>query len=155
MAAGGINVAIKAPATPKQHYDDTIKGGWHINNHRLVKIFSEEMPERVYDLESYGVKFDRLPDGTFYTWAGGKHSAPLNLCAGDYTGREMMQGLTKEVIRLKIPSLPNHFVTKLLKNKGKVIGAMAMDQKTGKYKVIKAKATIVAAGGAGQLYEVT
>lgn len=155
MAAGGLNVAIKAPATSKQHYDDTIKGGWHVNNHKLVKIFSEEMPDRIYDLESYGVKFDRLPDGSFYTWAGGKQSAPLNLCAGDYTGREMMQGLKAEVLRLKIPSLPNHFVTKLLKSKNQVVGAFAIDQKTGKCKIILAKATVVATGGAGQLYEIT
>src|SRR5581483_10584212 len=81
MAMGGINVAIKAPATPEQHNEDTIHGGWGINNHKMAKIFSEEMPDRIYDLESYGVKFDRLPDGSFYTWAGGKQSAPLNLCA--------------------------------------------------------------------------
>ena len=167
MAAGGLNVAIKPPATPAQHYEDTIKGGWHINNHKLVKIFTEEMPDRIYDLESYGVKFDRLPDGSFYTWAGGKHSAPLNLCAGDYTGREMMRGLKAEVNRLKIPTLQNHFVTKLLTSNGRVIGAFAIDQNSRhpmggrmdspgvEYKVILAKATIVAAGGAGQLYEIT
>src|SRR5258708_26036928 len=100
MAMGGINVAIKAPATPEQHYHDTIKGGWYINNYKMAKIFSKEMPERIYDLESYGVKFDKLPDGSYFTWAGGKQSAPLNLCAGDYTGREMMHGLVSETKRL-------------------------------------------------------
>ncbi len=154
MAMGGINVAIKPPATPKQHYEDTINGGWYVNNHKLVKIFSEEMPDRIYDLESYGVKFDRAADGSFYTWAGGKQSAPLNLCAGDYTGREMMQGLVKEVRKLKIPPLPNHFVMAVLKDKEKVIGALAIDRKTHKFKVILAKATIIATGGAGQIYKI-
>ncbi|HCP75884.1 MAG TPA: fumarate reductase/succinate dehydrogenase flavoprotein subunit, partial [Ktedonobacter sp.] len=102
-AMGGLNVAMKAPATPQMHFKDTIDGGWFINNYKLVKIFSEEMPERIHDLEQYGVKFDRLPDGSYFTWAGGKHSAPLNLCAGDYTGREMMQGLLAEIDRLAIP----------------------------------------------------
>lgn len=155
MAAGGLNVAIKPPATPKQHYQDTIKGGWFVNNYKLVKIFAKEMPHRIYDLGSYGVRFDRLPDGSFYTWAGGKQSAPLNLCAGDYTGREIMRGLKKEVVRLKIPSLENHFVTKLIKHKNRVLGALVLDQKTGKLKIILAKATIVATGGAGQLYKIT
>lgn len=154
LAMGGVNVAIKAPATPKQHYDDTINGGWHVNNHKLVKIFSREMPARIYDLESYGVKFDRAPDGSFYTWAGGKQSAPLNLCAGDYTGREMMQGLVKEVRKLKVTPLANHFVTGILKNKNSVVGALAIDRETHKYKVISAKAIIVAVGGAGQLYKI-
>jgi len=152
MAMGGINVAIKAPATPKQHYDDTIHGGWNINNYKMAKVFSKEMPERIYDLERYGVKFDRLPDGSFYTWAGGKQSAPLNLCAGDYTGREMMNGLVHEVKRLKIPYLEDYFVTKLIKKGKSVIGAFLMNLKTGEFSVIAAKAVIVATGGAGMLY---
>lgn len=152
MAMGGLNVAIKSPATPKQHFQDTINGGWHINNYKLAKIFSEEMPERVYDLERYGVKFDKLPDGSFYTWAGGKQSAPLNLCAGDYTGREMMEGLIKEVRRLKIPYLDDYFVTKLFLNHKHVVGAFLMNIKNGKFIVVWAKTTTIATGGAGMLY---
>lgn len=155
LAAGGLNVAIKKPATPKQHFNDTIKGGWQVNNFKLAKIVSQEMPARIYDLESYGVRFDKLPDGSFYTWAGGKQSAPLNLCAGDYTGREMMHGLTAETMRLKIPYLEHHFITKLLKKGKNVVGAIAMDQKTGIIKVILTKATIVAAGGLGKMYLIT
>ncbi len=152
MAMGGLNVALKAPATPGQHYQDTIKGGWFINNYKMAKIFTDEMPDRIRDLESFGVQFDRLPDGTYFTWAGGKHSAPLNICAGDYTGREMMAGLLAELNKRKIPRLENHFVTKLFKVDNKVAGAFLFDQKTGQQKVVEAKATIVASGGAGQMY---
>lgn len=155
MAMGGLNVAVKAPATPEQHYKDTIEGGWKINNYKLAKIFSEEMPDRIYDLESYGVKFDKLPDGSFYTWAGGKQTAPLNLCAGDYTGREMINGLVSETNKLHIPYLDNHFVTKLFIKGKKVIGAYVIDLQTGEQKIIQAKATIIAAGGAGMMYLIT
>src|SRR5256714_6846868 len=134
-AMGGLNVAIKAPATPQMHFEDTINGGWFINNYKLAKIFSEEMPDRIRDLERYGVKFDRLPDGSYFTWAGGKHSAPLNLCAGDYTGREMMQGLLAEVDRLAIPFLEYHYVTKLLRQAAKEVGAFLIDRKPGTNKV--------------------
>jgi succinate dehydrogenase/fumarate reductase flavoprotein subunit len=151
---GGLNVAMKAPATPQMHFKDTIDGGWFINNYKLVKIFSEEMPERIHDLEQYGVKFDRLPDGSYFTWAGGKHSAPLNLCAGDYTGREMMQGLLAELDRLAIPFLEYHYVTKLIKQSGRVVGAFLIDMKTGEYKFVQAKATIVATGGGGHMYQI-
>lgn len=152
MAMGGLNVAIKKPATPKQHYQDTINGGWRINNYKMAKIFSKEMPDRIYDLEGYGVKFDKLPDGSFYTWAGGKQSAPLNLCAGDYTGREMIQGLIREIKRLRIPYLDDYFVTKLFTKEKTVIGAFLIDIKTGKYKIVNSKATIVATGGGGMMY---
>ncbi|MFL5705941.1 MAG: L-aspartate oxidase [Ktedonobacteraceae bacterium] len=153
-AMGGLNVAMKAPATPQMHFNDTIKGGWYINNYRLAKIFAEEMPARIHDLESYGVKFDRLPDGSYFTWAGGKQSAPLNLCAGDYTGREMMQGLLAEVEQLSIPYLENHYVTTLIKQGNQVIGAFLIDRKTGAYTVVQAKATIVATGGGGNMYQI-
>jgi succinate dehydrogenase/fumarate reductase flavoprotein subunit len=153
-AMGGLNVAIKSPATPQMHFEDTIKGGWYINNYKLAKIFAKEMPGRIYDLESYGVKFDRLPDGSYFTWAGGKQSAPLNLCAGDYTGREMMQGLLAEIERLHVPYLEYHYVTKLIKQANRVIGAFLINKKTGAYLVVQAKATIVAAGGGGNMYQV-
>src|SRR5215472_10267536 len=153
-AMGGLNVAIKAPATSQMHFEDTINGGWFINNFKLARIFAEEMPDRINDLESYGVKFDRLPDGSYFTWAGGKQSAPLNLCAGDFTGREMMQGLLAEIERRKIPFLEHHYVTKLFKIDNKIAGAFLIDMHTGAYKVVQAKATIVATGGGGNMYRV-
>lgn len=153
-AMGGLNVAMKAPATPQMHFEDTINGGWFINNYKLARVFTEEMPARISDLERYGVKFDRLPDGSYFTWAGGKHSAPLNLCAGDYTGREMMQGLLAEIERLHVPFLEHYYVTKLLQQDGKVAGAFLIDGKSGQYKVVQAKATIVAAGGGGHMYRI-
>ncbi|MBV8695857.1 MAG: FAD-binding protein [Ktedonobacteraceae bacterium] len=154
-AMGGLNVAMKAPATPQMHFEDTINGGWYINNYKLARIFTQEMPDRIHDLERYGVKFDRLPDGSYFTWAGGKQSAPLNLCAGDYTGREMMQGLLAELERLHVPFLEHHYVTKLLKQNGKVVGAFLINTSNGHYTVVQAKATIVAAGGAGHMYKIT
>src|SRR6266480_5106082 len=153
-AMGGLNVAMKAPATPQMHFEDTINGGWFINNYKLVKIFSQEMHYLIHDLEQYGVKFDRLPDGSYFTWAGGKHTAPLNLCAGDYTGREMMQGLLAEVDRLAIPYLEFHYVTKLIKQSGHLVGAFLIDMKTEEYKIVEAKATIVATGGGGHMYQI-
>jgi succinate dehydrogenase / fumarate reductase flavoprotein subunit len=153
-AMGGINVAIKAPATPEIHFQDTINGGWYINNYQLARIFAEEMPDRVRDLEHYGVQFDRLPDGTYFTWAGGKQSAPLNLCAGDYTGREMMRGLLLEVHRLNVPFLENHYVAKLIKQDDRVVGALVIDNMTGLYQVVQAGAVIVATGGGGNMYRI-
>jgi succinate dehydrogenase / fumarate reductase, flavoprotein subunit len=153
-AMGGVNVAMKSPATPQQHFEDTIKGGWYINNYKLARIFAEEMPDRIVDLECYGVRFDRLPDGSYLTWASGKQSAPLNLCAGDYTGREMMQGLLAEVERLRIPYLEYNYVTKLFKQSDRVVGAFLIDRNARKYKVVEAKATIVATGGGGNMYQI-
>lgn len=154
-AMGGLNVAIKEPATPRQHYNDTVSGGAYINNQRMVDIFTREMPDRIYDLESYGVKFDRAPDGSFYTWAGGKHSAPLNLCVGDYTGREIMKGLAGEVKKHGIPFYSQHYVTKIFTKQNRVCGVFAYDRENHSFTFFHTKAVILAAGGAGQLYKIT
>ena len=155
MAMGGMNAAMVKPATPEFHAQITIEGGYFINNYKLVRIFTEEMPARVYDLEKYGVIFDRVDNGEFYTWAGPKQKYPLNICVGDYTGREMMQGLVDEARKLKIKYTDEFFISKLLVSEGSVTGAIGIHLKTGTVQVFLAKVVILATGGAGRMYEVT
>jgi succinate dehydrogenase/fumarate reductase flavoprotein subunit len=155
MAMGGMNAAMVAPATPEFHYQITIEGGYFINNYKMAKIFSEEMPARIHDLESYGVIYDRLDSGEFYTWAGPKQKYPLNVCVGDYTGREMMQGLVDEARKLKIKYTDEFFVSKLLTVKGQVVGAIGINIKNAQIVVFQAKSVILATGGAGRMYKVT
>ena len=155
MAMGGMNAAMVAPATPEFHAQITIEGGYFINNYKMVKVFAEEMPARIYDLESYGVIYDRLDNGEFYTWAGPKQKYPLNVCVGDYTGREMMQGLVDEARKLKIKYTDEFFVSKLLTVKGQVIGAIGINIRNAQTVVFQAKSVILASGGAGRMYKVT
>ncbi len=155
MAMGGMNAAMVKPATPEFHAQITIEGGYFINNYKMVKIFADEMPARVYDLESYGVIYDRLDNGEFYTWAGPKQKYPLNVCVGDYTGREMMQGLVDEARKLKIKYTDEFFVSKLLKVKGQIVGAIGINIRNAETVVFQAKSVILASGGAGRMYKVT
>ncbi|MFA6016751.1 MAG: FAD-binding protein [Patescibacteria group bacterium] len=155
MAMGGMNAAMVAPATPEFHAQITIEGGYFINNYKMVKVFGEEMPARVHDLESYGVIFDRLDSGQFYTWAGPKQKFPLNVCVGDYTGREMMQGMVDEARKLKIKYTDEFFVSKLLVVKGRVVGAVGINIRNAQTVVFQTKSVILASGGAGRMYKVT
>ncbi len=155
MAMGGMNAAMVKPATPEFHAQITIEGGYFINNYKMVKVFGEEMPARVHDLESYGVIFDRLDNGDFYVWAGPKQKFPLNVCVGDYTGREMMQGLVDEARKLKIKYTDEFFVSKLLVVKGRVVGAIGINIRNAQTVVFQTKSVILASGGAGRMYKVT
>lgn len=158
MAMGGMNAALLetgTKATPKTHFKDTVEGGWFINNQKLVKIFTDEIPQRIRDLENFGTIFDRDDDGRIYTWLGGKQSCPLNVCIGDYTGRELMTTLVDQVRRYSIPYFDEHFVTKIFANKSQVLGALVIDLRQGKIKLFKSKAIILASGGAGRMYKVT
>lgn len=155
MAMGGMNAAMVKPATPEFHAQITIEGGYFINNYKMVKVFSEEMPKRVHDLESYGVIFDRLDSGDFYVWSGPKQKFPLNVCVGDYTGREMMQGLVDEARKLKIKYTDEFFVSKLLTVKGQIVGAVGINIRNSETVVFQTKSIILASGGAGRMYKVT
>lgn len=155
MAMGGMNVALVPPATPKFHAKITNEGGYFITNQKIVKAFTKEMPDRVRDLERYGVMFDRTDQGAFYVWAGPKQKFPLNVCIGDYTGREMMQGLVDEARKLHIPYRDEFFISKLIAKKRRVVGAVGVDLKTGALTVFQTKSILVATGGAGRMYAVT
>lgn len=155
MAMGGMNAAMVAPATPEFHAQITIEGGYFINNYKMVKVFAEEMPARVHDLEDYGVIFDRIESGEFYTWAGPKQKYPLNVCIGDYTGREMMQAMVDEARKLKIKYSDEFFISRLLVKNNIIVGAFGVDLKTSGFVLFQAKSIILATGGAGRMYEVT
>jgi len=155
MAMGGMNAALNAPATTKQHFEDTISGGWKMNDEVLVKCFAKEIPDRIRDLEDYGLLFDRQKNGDFYVWKGGKQTEPLNVCVGDYTGREMMQALVDQTRKLSIDYFDEFFISKLLVKKGEILGAFGFDLKSGEYVLFKAPTVILATGGAGRMYRVT
>lgn len=155
MAMGGMNAALRAPATTQLHYEDTMHGGWDINNKEVVRTFAEEIPQRIHDLEEYGLLFDRTDDGEFYVWRGGKQTAPLNVCVGDYTGREMMQVLVDQMRKSKVVYFDEFFITNILKKKNEIIGAFGIDLKSGAYVFFKAKSIILCTGGAGRMYKVT
>src|SRR3990167_4188620 len=144
MAMGGMNAAMVAPATPEFHAQITIEGGYLINNYKMVKVFAEEMPARIHDLESYGVIFDRLDSGQFYTWAGPKQKFPLNVCVGDYTGREMMQGLVDEARKLNIRYSDEFFISKLITTNGQLSGAVGFNIRTSQVILFKTKAVVLA-----------
>ncbi len=155
MAMGGMNCALVAPATPQFHAQITMEGGYFINNAKIVKAFTEEMPARIHDLEYYGVMFDRTESGEFYVWAGPKQKYPLNVCVGDYTGREMMQGLVDQARKLIVKYCDEFFISKLLTKSRIIVGAYGINLKTGEHVIFQSKAVILATGGAGRMYAVT
>ena len=59
-----------------------------------------------------------------------------------------------EIDRLAVPYLEYHYVTKLITQSGRVVGAFLIDTNTGEYKVVQARATIVATGGGGHMYQI-
>jgi len=158
MAEGGYNAPLANvdPADNWQvHFKDTVVGGAWLNNQKLAEILVKEAGDRIFDLEEYGAVFDRTPEGKIMQRPFGKQTYRRTCYAADRTGHELMQTLVEEVRRRDIDVLDEIFVTNLLTNEGKTAGAVAIDYKTGNFLVFRAKAVVLASGGAGRLYKIT
>jgi succinate dehydrogenase/fumarate reductase flavoprotein subunit len=158
MAEGGINAALanRDPTdSVEDHFKDTVLEGAYLNDQRLVDALVREIPDRVYDLEEFGAVFDRTIEGKIAQRPFGGQSHPRTCYVGDETGHEMIMALVEEMRRRDIPHMDEVMITRLLTDGGRCAGALGLDMRTGGYLVFRAKATILATGGAGRVYQVT
>ncbi len=159
MAEGGIAASL-GDVDPednwKVHFKDTMVEGVYLSDWRLVEKLAKEAPDRVYELERMGALFDRTPEKKIMQRAFGAHTYRRLCHVGDKTGLELLRTLEDKILHSNNVSVMDEvFVTKLVKNKNKVIGAICLDMKKGEFIAINSKATIIAGGGCGRIYEVT
>lgn len=152
-AQGGIAAVLSPEDSPELHFKDTIRAGAGLCNEEAVRILVTEGPERIRELMEIGVKFDTV-HGHISLTREGAHSRNRILHAhGDATGAEIHRALIHYVMdELKIPVLEEQFILDLIKSEGRVIGVLVMDRLSGKITAYLAAVTILATGGAGQLY---
>ncbi|MGB3541346.1 L-aspartate oxidase [Rubrivirga sp.] len=166
-AQGGI-AAVMAPTDDvEDHVQDTLVAGAGLCHEDVVRMVVTEGPDRVRDLMDLGAQFDRDPEGDLHLGREGGHSADRIVHATDMTGREVERALLAAVRRSEtITVLEYHFAVNLLTEHhlgvsveaGDAVscyGAYVLDSKAGVVKTILAKSTLLAAGGAGQVYQHT
>jgi len=156
MAEGGYNAVLSQNDSFRKHFEDTIKGGGYINNPKLVEILIKNAPKELKNLEKFGSIFDRNDDGNIAQRPFGGQSFNRTCYCGDRTGHEIMAGLLEYINRLeKIKILEDTMAIKLIVKNGKCYGAIFLNMITGDIFPIYAKSTVLATGGAGQLYPIT
>nr|KXH73444.1 MAG: hypothetical protein AM325_07865 [Candidatus Thorarchaeota archaeon SMTZ1-45] len=158
MAEGGYNVSlgnVDPDDNPETHFKDTIVGGNYLNNQKLAEILVRDAPQRIFDLEDMGAVFDRTPEGKIAQRVFGKQSWRRTAYASDRTGSEIMVTLTEGIRKSSVRVFDEVFATKLLVTDGKIAGVCAVDLKYGDYLVFRAKAVVMATGGAGRIFSVT
>jgi L-aspartate oxidase len=153
-AQGGIAAVLQPADSYQSHVDDTEKGGAGLCDHKAVEIVIREGPERVLELLSWGINFDKDPQkahGLAFTREGGHSFARILHAYGDATGKELAQTLINTVrAKEQIRIAEKAFVIDLLTDEGRCVGVLALIN--GLVNIIWAKATVLASGGAGQLY---
>jgi L-aspartate oxidase len=153
-AQGGIAAVLQPLDSVEAHIRDTETVGVGLCDEHAVRVVVEEGPQRVLELLSWGANFDKKignPHDLAFGLEGGHSYARILHAYGDATGKELAQTLINKVrsfdtIRISESS----FAIDMLTDEGRCVGAIALI--AGQTQIIWAKRTILASGGAGQLY---
>jgi L-aspartate oxidase len=155
-AQGGIAVAMGGDEDVALHLEDTIAAGDGLVNREAAAVLVEQGPRRVEELLEWGTGFDRSAIGELLRTREGAHSLPRILHAhGDATGREIAVSLLRCVRGLKRVELMEWTTSvDLVVEDGCVVGATLLDAE-GRLQEVRARAVLLASGGAGQVYSDT
>ena len=153
-AQGGIN----APLTDRGddwegHALDTIKGSDYLADQDAVEIMSTEAGDAVIELERMGVIFSRGDDGRLGTRRFGGQLVARTFFVGAITGSAILHVLYEQSLKYGLNTYEEWFVTDLIIEDGRCVGVIALDIMTGELHSIWAKSVIMAAGGAGRVFE--
>ncbi|RIV89715.1 L-aspartate oxidase [Aurantiacibacter xanthus] len=160
-AQGGIAAVLDAGDTFEDHIRDTMVAGAGLNDRETVEFVISHAPEAIDRLCELGVPFNRESDHLHLTREGG-HSHRRIVHVDDATGWAVQAALLKAAEENpNITLLPNQTCVELITGRheerysgsGRVWGAYALDTTTGKVVAHTARATVLASGGAGRVYQ--
>jgi L-aspartate oxidase len=153
-AQGGIAAVLQPLDSVEAHIKDTEIVGVGLCDEKAVRLVVEEGPKRVVELIGWGANFDKQAGNAYnlaYGLEGGHSYARILHAYGDATGKELAQTLINKAKSFDtIRFLEHTFAIDLITHDGKCVGILALID--GHVNVIWARRTILASGGAGQLW---
>jgi len=162
-AQGGIAAALGNVADDKWlwHMYDTIKGSDYLGDQDAIEFMCKNAAAAIYELEHFGMPFDRLENGKIFQRPFGGmtqnfgESAISRTCAvADRTGHAMLHTLYQRNIQSNTQFFVEWLALDLLKDSdGDVLGVLALEIETGEVHCLRAKATMLATGGAGRIFK--
>ena len=154
-AQGGVAVAMGADDEVGLHLDDTLKAGAGLVSEVAARVLVEEGPQRIRELASWGARFDREAGRLHFTREGAHSRNRVLHALGDATGWEMVRALLEKTRRTpSIRVLSFACSVDLVTEGGRVIGCRFLDEHGAATRVL-ARATLLATGGAGQVFAET
>ena len=164
-AQGGITVALGNAHEDNWefHMYDTVKGSDYIGDQDAIEYMCKTGPEAILEMENKGLPFSRFENGKIYQRPFGGQSknfggeqAARTAAAADRTGHALLHLLYQQNVKNKTTVFSEWYAFDLVKNQdGAVIGCTAIDIESGEVVYFKARATVLATGGAGRIYAST
>jgi len=162
-AQGGVAAALGNVTEDKWiwHMYDTIKGSDYLGDQDAIEYMCKNAADAIYELEHYGMPFDRNSDGKIYQRPFGGmtknfgESAMSRTCAvADRTGHAMLHTLYQRNVKNNTQFFIEWSTLDLIKTQDdEVLGVIAYEMATGQLAIFQAKKTIFATGGAGRIFE--
>ena len=155
-ARGGINGALGThdpEDSPAIHAADTLNEGHFVNDPAKVETVTEQMPERLRELDEWGMAYSRTEDGEIDQRFFGAQSFRRTAFAGDHTGESMLNTLVDRARELSVPYRENVMITKLVSDGDAVHGAVGFDMDAGEFVLFNAGTVVLAAGGHAAIYD--
>jgi len=164
-AQGGVCAALGnvEEDLPEWHAFDTVKGGDYLVDQPAALLMAEEAIEAIYELEHWGLPFNRTPDGRIDQRRFGGHTrnhgeAPVKRAcyAADRTGHMILQTLYQQCVKRNVRFFNEFYVLDLLRaEEGATAGVVAYELATGELHVFRAKSVLFATGGSGRMFRVS
>lgn len=162
-AQGGVSASLgnMSEDSWEYHFYDTVKGSDWLGDQDAIEFMCREAPKVVYELEHFGMPFDRNPDGTIYQRPFGGHTAnygekPVQraCAAADRTGHAMLHTLYQANVSAHTTFFVEWMALDLIRDAdGDVVGVTALEMETGDTYVLQAKTVLLATGGAGRIFQ--
>ncbi len=163
-AQGGVAAALGNVEEDhwKWHMFDTVKGGDYLVDQDAGEVLTREAIEAVYDLEHWGLPFNRTPDGKIDQRRFGGHSrnfgeGPVrrSCYAADRTGHMILQTMYQQSIKNQVRFFNEYMMLDLLINDGQACGVVALCLRDGTIHTFHAKTVVLATGGYGRAWRIT
>jgi len=152
----------------EKHIADTLDAGDGLCDESVVRMVVEEGPKRVFEIIEWGARFDKKVDGNYDLGREGGHSENRILHFKDITGWEIQRTLNDKAKQYDNITILEHYfainfitqhhlgrLTTRLSPDIECYGAYALNKETNKIETFVARTTILATGGAGQVYKST
>ena len=161
-AQGGIAASLGNINEDNWHWHmyDTVKGSDYLGDQDAIEYMCRNAAEVVYELEHFGMPFDRLDNGKIYQrpFGGhmqdyGKNTVPRACAAADRTGHALLHTLYQQNVKANTNFFIEWMALDLIRDEdGDVLGVTAMEIETGEVMILQARATLFATGGAARIF---
>ncbi|HEX5439657.1 MAG TPA: FAD-dependent oxidoreductase, partial [Ktedonobacterales bacterium] len=163
-AQGGVAAALGNLEEDhwKWHMYDTVKGGDYLTDQDAGEVLTREAIDAVYDLEHWGLPFNRTPEGKIDQRRFGGHTrnfgeGPVrrSCYAADRTGHMILQTMFQQSVKNQVNFFNEYMMLDLLINDGQACGVVALCLRDGSIHTFHAKTVLLATGGYGRAWRIT